>query len=216
MPDVNVDPDALRDADTGKAILTREHAQQEREEWTAQHPPVPGLRWILSFDVNGDVAGRRLEVIPGWEDAYAPARATSPSSLRQPETITELGAPERLGALAYAGWFSALPDVVRESGGTEWDDLAEQFREPMRRAGIIVWQHAENAGFHEALLRTLPAGQLGAAGELENLADYLAAVAKLYPGHYEGMPDILAEIRSRVARLRRDAQQGAARAREKP
>lgn len=194
--------------------ISDEWFAQCHAEWTAAHPPVPGLRWALTFDLQGHVCSRRLEVQPGWEDAYAPARPVSPSSVRQPETITELGGPDRLGALAFSGWFAALPQPVRDSG-TPWGDLPEEFREPLRQAAIVVWQHAENAGFHEALLRTLPAGQLGAAGALEDLGDFIGAVSKLQRGvAVMPVPDILMEIRSRVAQLRRDAAEGAKRARK--
>lgn len=211
MPDrIDVGRD-ITDADTGEPILTRERAQQEREEWTNQHPPIPGLRWVVSFDIHGQVRDRRLEVIPGWEDAYAPALASAPARAGRTTFSVPPDESNRLGALAYHGWFHALPDVVRESG-TEWGDLAEQFREPMRQAAALVWQHAENAGFHEALLRTLPAGQLGAAGTLEDLGDFIAALDKLHSGHLD-VSTVLIEIRQRVAQLRRDAENGTRRAR---
>lgn len=215
MPHQNIEVgDDITDADTGAPILTHERAEQERQRWTAEHPPVPGLRWHISFGVDGQVCDRRLEVIPGWEDAFAPAATVKPTSTAQHDVRTRADEANRLGALAYQAWFAALPDVVRESSDAGWGDVREPFREPLRAAAVLVWQHGENAGFHQALLRTLPAGQLGAAGALENLADYIAGLTKLYPGQYGGVSDILAEIRSRVAQLRRDARQGADRARE--
>lgn len=205
----------ITDADTGATILTHEQADQERERWTAEHPPLPGLRWRISFGIDGQVRDRHLEVIPGWEDAYAPSVATSPVNRQQQEQHTDADEANRLGALAYQGWFSALPEVVRDSSSATWTGLPEAFREPLRQAAVLVWQHGENTGFHQALLRTLPSAQLGAAGALEDLADFIAAVAKLQRGvAVMPVPDILAEIRSRVAQLRRDAQQGAKRARE--
>lgn len=218
MPDqhaaqnVNVGHD-ITDADTGEPILTREQSQRDRAEWTAQHPPIPGLRWQISYGIDGQVRDRRLVVIPGWEDAFAPAAVTKPTSAAQRDVVTSPAEGNRLGALAYQGWFAALPASVREASTTTWGDLPEPFRTPLRDAAILVWQHGENAGFHEALLRTLPAAQLGAAGELENLADYLAGVLRLNQGDYD-VPSALAEIRSRVAQLRRKALDGARRARE--
>lgn len=195
----------ITDADTGRAILTHEHAQQVRAEWTAQHPPIPGLRWQISFNLAGEVAERRLIVEHGWEDAYAPPAVAGTAG-------TPIGQDhaERLGALAYHGWFGALPENVREHGNTTWSSLPEPFQEPLRQAAVLVWQHGENAGFHQALLRTLPSAQLGAAGELENLADFIASLAKLYPGQFE-VDEILAEIRARVERLRKDAEAAAKR-----
>lgn len=217
MPDqhIDVEPDAIRDGVTSNPILTREQADRIREEWTAQHPPIPGLRWVISFNLYGEVSSRRLEVIPGWEDAFAPSTATKATSARQHDVQTKASEANRLGALAYQGWFAALPEAVRKASTTGWDDLAEAFREPMRQAAILVWQHGENAGFHEALLRTLPSGQLGAAGALEDVADFIAALAKLYPGQFE-ISEILTEIRSRVVQLRRDAAKGTTRAQERP
>ena len=217
MPDqhIDVEPDAIRDGATGNPILTKEQADRIREEWTAQHPPIPGLRWVISFNLYGEVSSRHLEVIPGWEDAFAPSTATKATSARQHDVRTKASEANRLGALAYQGWFAALPEAVRKASTTGWDDLAEEFREPMRQAAVLVWQHGENAGFHEALLRTLPSGRLGAAGALEDVADFIAALAKLYPGQFE-VSEILAEIRSRVVQLRRDAAKGTTRAQERP
>lgn len=178
MPDQHIDvqPEALYDSDSGEPILTREHAQAVREEWTAQHPPIPGLRWSVLFNINGEVSGHDLVVLRDWHDAYAPPVASAPPSA-QPRSVTiQQSEANRLGALAYHGWRNALPDAVRESG-TEWDDVPEPFRHPLREAAVLVWQHAENAGFHEALLRTLPSAQLGAAGELENIRDLITAQA---------------------------------------
>lgn len=214
MPHQNIEVGRdITDADTGAPILTHERAEQERQRWTAEHPPVPGLRWRISFGVDGQVRDRHLEVIPGWEDAYAPAVASAPASATRRADTVPADDPNRLGALAYQGWFSALPDVVRDSSDATWDDVPEAFREPLRQAAVLVWQHGENTGFHQALLRTLPAGQLGAAGALDDLADFIGAVAKLHNGRMSA-PDILAEIRQRVAQLRRDAKHGADRARE--
>lgn len=206
---IEVEPDAIRDGTTGNPIITKEQAERIREEWTAQHPPIPGLRWVISFNMHGEPVDRRLEAIPGWEDTFAPPLAMAPRHARHRARSVPAAEANRLGALAYHGWFHALPEVVRRSD-TTWGDLADEFREPLRQAAIIVWQHAENAGFHEALLRTLPAGQLGAAGELENMADQLLA------DHGDGdapvkLYEVLAHIRSRVAALRDDAQAGARR-----
>jgi hypothetical protein len=156
VPDqhIDVEPDAIRDGATGNPILTKEQADRIREEWTAQHPPIPGLRWVISFNLYGEVSSRHLEVIPGWEDAFAPSTATKATSARQHDVRTKASEANRLGALAYQGWFAALPEAVRKASTTGWDDLAEEFREPMRQAAVLVWQHGENAGFHEALLRT--------------------------------------------------------------
>jgi len=212
MPDrtpenISIDADAITDADTGATIFTREHAERVRAEWTAQHPPIPGLRWHVLFSIDGQVRDRYLEVIPGWEDAYAPAVArAADSNRRAPDDVRPADETDRLGALAYHGWLAALPDIVRERGAT-WDSLPEPFREPLRQAAALVWQHAENSGFHQALLRTLPAGQLGAAGALEELGDFLAAVAKLQFGVPTlPLPDVLAEIHTRVTALRRESQ----------
>jgi hypothetical protein len=214
MPDIDVQPDALRDADTGEPILTREAAEQARLEWTEQHPPVPGLRWVISFSLDGQIRDRHLEVIPGWEDAYAPPRRAAPpragAGIDQDEA-------NRLGALAYQGWFSALPAVVRDGDGKQWNELPEPFKQPLRQAGVIVWQHGENAGFHQALLRTLPAGQLGAAGELENMRDLIYAQAITdtlsAPGQKPTPPNQITvnlkwlreELTARVEELRRQA-----------
>lgn len=218
MPDQHVPQNVdvgrdVTDADTGQPIITREQVQRDRAEWTAQHPPIPGLRWQISYGIDGQVRERRLVVIPGWEDAFAPDVATKPTSAAQHDVRTDPAEANRLGALAYQGWFSALPESVRQAGGAAWDGLPEPFRAPLRHAAILVWQHGENAGFHQALLRTLPAAQLGAAGEMENLADFLAGVLRLNQGDYD-MPSALAEIRSRVAQLRQKALDGARRARE--
>lgn len=210
MPDqhIDVEPDAIRD---GNPALTREQAQRIREQWTAQHPPIPGLRWVISFNLRGEPVQRHLEVIPGWEDAFAPSARVKWTSAQQHDVTTKESEVNRLGALAYQGWHAALPANVR-AAGTAWDQLPEAFRNPLRQAAVLVWQHGENAGFHQALLRTLPSAQLGAAGELENLADQLladhgqgAAQVKLY--------DVLAHIRSRVAALRVEAAEASQRAR---
>jgi hypothetical protein len=209
---IDVEPDAIRDGDTGNPILTKEQARQVREDWTAAHPPIPGLRWTVSFNLYGEPVDYRLEVIPGWEDAFALSTTTRPVSARKHDVVTKASEANRLGALAYQGWHAALPEIVRESS-TGWDDVPEPFREPMRQAAVLVWQHAENAGFHQALLRTLPSAQLGAPGALEDVADFIAALAKLYPGQFE-VSEILAEIRSRVAQLRGDATEGTKRAKD--
>jgi hypothetical protein len=214
MPDrIDVQNDAIRDGDTGKPLLTRAQADQARLEWSAAHPPIPGLRWTLSFGVDGTIRDRRLEVIPGWEDAFAPAGDARPASAESHAVRTRAQERDRVGALAYQGWASALPDAVSDSGETPWTELPEQFREPLRAAAVLVWQHAENAGFHQALLRTLPAAQLGAAGELDNLADFIAAMTRLHNGHYS-QADVVAEIKNRVQRLREQADKGAQRARK--
>lgn len=222
MPDIDVQPEALYDAGSGEPVLTREHAQQVRAEWTAQHPPIPGLRWQISFNLHGDPVEYRLIVEHGWEDAYAPPRAVAPIHAGKGDGIDQDEA-NRLGALAYQGWFAALPDVVRESGDKAWDDVPEPFREPLRQAAILVWQHAENAGFHQALLRTLPAGQLGAAGELENIRDLITAQAitdaQPTPGQKATPPDQITvnlqwlreELTARVHELRRQAAEDAKR-----
>lgn len=213
MPDnIDVQPEALYDSDTGTPILTRQRARQEHEQWTAVRPPIPGLRWSISFGIDGQVRSRHLEVIPGWEDAFAPPVTTRPTSAAK----HALGRPDeanRLGALAYAGWAAALPDVVRESGTTDWADLAEPFREPLRQAAILVWQHAENAGFHAALLRTLPSAQLGAAGELDNLLDYIGAMVKLHGAQYT-ISAVMGEIVRRINGLRSKSDSGTKRARD--
>lgn len=226
MPDIDVQPDALRDADTGEPILTRETAQRVREEWTAQHPPIPGLRWSVSFDLDGQVRDRRLEVIPGWEDAFAPAVTTKPTSAAQHDVRTDPAEANRLGALAYQGWFGGLPESVRESSNATWGDVPEPFREPLRRAAVLVWQHGENAGFHQALLRTLPSGQLGAAGELENIRDLITAQAitdaQPAPGQKAIPPDQITvnlkwlreELTARVQELRDQAKDEAKRERD--
>jgi hypothetical protein len=214
MPDQHIDIGRdITDADTGAVILSHETAQRAREEWTAQHPPVPGLRWVVSFNLHGQVRDRHLEVVPGWEDAYAPSVDTRPAPPQRGDASVDPAEANRLGALAYQGWFAALPQVVRAASTATWSDLPPAFRGPLRQAAALVWQHAENAGFHQALLRTLPAGQLSAAGALEDLADFIGALAKLHSGHLD-VPTVLIEIRQRVAQLRRDAENGARRARE--
>jgi hypothetical protein len=215
---IDVTPGAITDGDTGAALLTRETADQETARWTAEHPPIPGLRWRISWgtDLQGriHVRDRRLEVIPGWEDAFAPPVATRPTTAKQHAVVTRPAEADRLGALAYQGWFGALPDIVRENSSARWADLPEPFRAPLRAASVLVWQHGENAGFHEALLRTLPAGQLGAAGTLEDLADFVSGMARLHGLGY-GVPAVLGEISRRVAGLRAEAKEGAKRARER-
>lgn len=226
MPDIDVQPDALRDADTGEPILTRETAQRARIEWTEQHPPVPGLRWAISFSLDGQIHDRRLEVIPGWEDAYAPPVTTKPPGATTRGMVIDPDEANRLGALAYQGWFGGLPASVREASDAEWNDVPEPFREPLRQAAALVWQHAENAGFHQALLRTLPAGQLGAAGELENVRDLITAKAitdaQPAPGQRGTPPDQITvnlkwlreELTARVEELRRQAAVDAKRERD--
>jgi len=212
MPDdVDVQPEAIYQG--GEPVLTRERAKQERERWTALHPPIPGLRWVISFGIDGQVRGRHLEVIPGWEDAYAPALATRPTTAARHDVATKPSEANRLGALAYQGWHAALPEPVRQYGQKSWDDVPEPFREPLRQAAVLVWQHGENAGFHEALLRTLPSAQLGAAGELEGLGDFIAMMCRLHGARY-GVSAVLGEITRRVAALRQASDHGAQRARE--
>lgn len=212
MPDqhINVQPDAIADSATGQPLLTRERADRAHKEWTAAHPPLPGMRWSLSFNIDGEVVNHRLVVEPGWEDAYAPPLAQTPSTRRQ--QFPRVGEPNQLGALAYRGWISASPPAVRNSG-TPWADLPEHFREALAQAAVVVWQHAENSGFHEALLRTLPGAQLGAAGELENAIDYIAALRKLHGTAYP-LEVALEEMRTRAKELRRKSDQGADRARD--
>lgn len=216
MPDqhIDVEPDAIRDATTGNPILTKQQAERIREEWTAQHPPVPGLRWVISFNMYGEVSSRHLEVIPGWEDAFAPSTATKATSARQHDVRTRASEANRLGALAYQGWFAALPENVRQTSNTTWDDLREEFREPLRRAAILVWQHGENDGFYEALLRTLPSARLGAAGELDNLQDFIVSMRRLHGAAY-GVDAVLGELTSRINALRTDAEKDAKRAKER-
>jgi hypothetical protein len=225
MSDIDVQPEALYATDTGEPILTREHAQQVREEWTEKHPPIPGLRWQISFNLHGDPVAYRLIVEHGWEDAYAPSRAAAPAHAGKGSGIDQDDA-NRLGALAYQGWFGALPESVREASDATWDDVPEPFREPLRQAAVLVWQHAENAGFHQALLRTLPAGQLGAAGELENMRDLIYAQAITdtlsAPGQKPTPPDQITvnlkwlrdEMTARVQELRRQAAVDAKRERD--
>jgi len=230
MPDLDVHPDAIRAADSGEPIITRETADQETARWTDQHPPAPGLRWRISWGVNADgqpeVRERRLEVIPGWEDAYAPSVDTHPVTAARRAVQTRADEANRLGSLAYQGWFSALPKLVRESSSKAWADLPEPFREPLRQAAVLVWQVGENAGFHEALLRTLPSGRLGAAGELENIRDLITAVAitnaKPLPGRNVTPPELITvnlnwlreQITERVGELRRLAAAEAKRERD--
>lgn len=215
MPDqhIHVKPDAVRHGD-GTPIVTKQQAEQAREQWTAQNPPLPGLRWVISFNLHGEISSRHLEVIPGWEDAYATPVATRPTSAAKNDLTSRPDEADRLGALAYHGWFNALPKIVRDSSDTKWGDLAEPFRQPMREAAALVWQHAENTGFHEALLRTLPSAQLGAAGELENLADLIMALRRLH-GDQFGLDAVLGEISKRVTALRHEAAEGAKRARKR-
>lgn len=215
MPDqhIDVEPDAIRDGATGNPILTKEQAQRAREEWTAQHPPIPGLRWVISFNVYGEVSSRHLEVIPGWEDAFAPPAAVKPASAKKHDVVTKASESNRLGALAYTGWFSALPANVQEAG-TGWDDVPEAFREPLRQAAVLVWQHGENAGFHQALLRTLPSARLGAAGELENLQDFIISMSRLHGAGY-GVSAVLGELTRRINALRREADETAKRAKSR-
>lgn len=213
MPDqhIEVKPDAIRDGATGEPIITKEQAVREREEWTAAHPPIPGLRWAVSFDLHGEVRSRHLEVIPGWEDAFAPSAQVKPTSAKQHDVATKASESNRLGALAYQGWHAALPENVRENS-TSWDDVPEPFREPMRQGAVLVWQHGENAGYHQALLRTLPSAQLGAAGELENLQDLIISLSRLHGASY-GVSAVLGEITRRINRLRAEAAEMAKRAR---
>lgn len=174
--DVDVTHDGLVDTTTGLPILTKEMARVERESWTASHPPLPGLQWSISFNIHGKVSDRNLIVKRDWYDAFAPPVTEHPPLPGSVEATTSPAAADRLGILAYAGWRSALPDSVRETEAP-WGNLPEPFRAPMRAAAVTVWQHAENAGYHEALLRTLPAGKLGAAGELDNAADLITGIA---------------------------------------
>lgn len=216
MPDqhtdhIDVTDGAIIDGATGNPMITKEQAEQTREAWTAAHPPIPGLRWVVSFNMYGDVSSRHLEVIPGWESAFAPAAQVKPTSGKKHDVITKASEANRLGALHYQGWFSALPPVVRDSS-TSWDDLAEVFREPMRQGAVLVWQHGENAGFHQALLRTLPSAQLGAAGELESLQDFIISMSRLHGGTF-GLSAVLGEITRRVNALRREADETAKRVR---
>jgi hypothetical protein len=214
VPDqhIDVEPDAIRDGATGNPIITKEQAERVREEWTAAHPPIPGLRWVISFNMFGDVQDRRLEIIPGWEDAFAPSARVKPISAKKHDVVTKASEANRLGALAYQGWFSALPRVVRENSSATWDDVPEPFREPLRQAAVLVWQHGENAGFHQALLRTLPSAQLGAAGELDNLQDFINAMLRLH-GDALTVPAVLGEITRRINALRAEADETAKRAR---
>lgn len=231
MPDqhaaqnVNVGRD-ITDADTGEPIITHEQSQRDRAEWTTQHPPIPGLRWQISYGIDGQIRDRHLVVIPGWEDAFAPPVTTKPISAAQHNVTTDPAEANRLGALAYQGWFAALPEVVRKTSSTTWNSLPEPFRTPLRDAAILVWQHGENTGFHQALLRTLPAGQLGAAGELENIRDLITAQAitdaQPAPGQKATPPDQITvnlkwlreELTARVKELRRQATVGAKRERD--
>lgn len=208
---IDVEPEAIYDGDTGNPILTKAQARRIREEWTAAHPPIPGLRWAISFNLYGEPVDYRLEVIPGWENAFAPPVATKPTSARKHDVVTKASEANRLGALAYQGWHSALPENVRETG-TKWDDVPEPFREPLRQAAVLVWQHGENDGFHQALLRTLPSAQLGAAGALEDLQDYIKAMLRLHRTGY-GVPAVLGELTARINSLRAEAAEGAKRAR---
>ena len=212
MPDqhIEVQPDAIRDGATGNPAITKQQADRIRQEWTAAHPPIPGMRWVISFNLYGNVTDRRLEVIPGWEDAFAPPSQVKPTSATQHSVTTRPADADRLGVLAYQGWHAALPEAVREVS-TSWGDLPEPFREPLRQAAVLVWQHGENAGFHQALLRTLPAAQLGAAGELENLQDFVSGMSRMQGASY-GVSAVLGEIQRRVAALRRDAAHGTRRA----
>lgn len=227
MPDQHLDvtDGAITDGATGNPILTKEDAQRIRDEWTAQHPPLPGLRWVISFNMHGEPVSRRLEVIPGWEDAFAPSVASAPHGAARRGDPFPPGETDRLGALAYQGWQSALPERVRQ-GGVTWDSTPELLREPLRQAAVLVWQHGENAGFHEALLRTLPAGQLGAAGELENICDLITAHAltdaQAAPGQNATPPDRITvnlkwlreQVTARVRELRRQASVEAKRERD--
>jgi hypothetical protein len=231
VPDqhIDVETDAIRDGDTGEPILTRETVHQETARWTSEHPPIPGLQWRISWGIDqqgrNHVRERRLEVIPGWEDAFAPTAHTKPVSAHQHDVTTRADEPSRLGALAYHGWHNALPDNVRQNN-TSWDDTPEPFREPLRQAAVLVWQHAENAGFHQALLRTLPSGQLGAAGELENIRDLITAQAiteaQPRPGQKAVLPDQITvnlkwlrdQLTERIQELREQANTEAKRERD--
>lgn len=197
--DVEVTHDGLY-AMNGMPIVTNEMSRQERETWTADHPPIPGLQWSISFNVFGKVVDRQLIVKRDWYDAYAPPVREHPP-LPDSQRITTLpSAEDRVGALAYAGWRTALPEIVRDHGAP-WDSLPERFKAPMRAAAVTVWQHAENAGYHEALLRTLPAGKLGAAGELENMADLITGHALTEAAHGVPVNQITVDIETVRAML---------------
>lgn len=223
MPDQQPDHVA---SPPGPAV-TRESARRAHDEWTREHPPIPGLRWVHSFGADGQVLDRHLEVIPGWEDAFAPALSSAPESARRhPSDVRPPGETDRLGALAYQGWYSGLPERERECYPDEWADLREESAEPLRRAAALVWQHGENAGFHQALLRTLPSAQLGAAGELENAHDLITAQAitraRPAPGQTATPPDqitvnlqlVREELTARVQELRAQAAAQARRERD--
>jgi hypothetical protein len=208
VADIEITPEKIATAD-GFTLISREEAAAVREAWTALHPPAPGLRWSISWGIGPDgtleVRDRELLVIPGWEDAFAPEIDANPSTEQQRERAATARTDDQLGALAYQGWRSALPDIVREHS-REWHALPLEFRRPMISAAAVVWQHGENAGYTEALHRTLPSGKLGAAGEIENLRDGLTiraegALSAGVPAE-QVLRETLQAMTERVAQLR--------------
>lgn len=162
----------------GEVILSHERARQDLADQNAARPPLPGMRWQISYDYWGDIASRTLHVRDDWVEVFAPPATEHSDERKRQDTLPS--ARDAAGRIAYQAWFEALPAVVREHG-TTWDDLPEELRTPMVAAALAAWQHGENNGYSEALRRTLPSGRLGAAGELDDARDTLLGLLAAIP-----------------------------------
>ncbi len=210
MSDIRIPGDGGPITDeTGAVLLDKERSAVDFAARTASHPPIPGLAWQPGYglaDGGGmELRGYDLIVKRDWYDAFAPPVDKHPLGIERHGVVTD---ENRLGALAYQGWRSVLPDIVREAEAP-WTGLPLAFRRPMISAAVTVWQHGENAGYHTALQRTLPSAQFGAAGEIDNLADHLGATFHRQAGVSAAARDMLMSVmsamRERAAELRKEA-----------
>lgn len=109
-----------------------------------------------------------------------------------------------LGRHAYDAWTQELSGESTEP----WEGLPGEVRDLFTTAATAAFQLGENHGVTLALDATLPAGQLGAAGEIQNLAD---AIHLHFPADRVQEPVLSATqfirqmLTETVKRLRREA-----------
>jgi len=191
----------------GSTVVDRARVERDRAERTKAYPPLPGLSWSPSYNVDGDLVEWTLVVQRDRYDAFAPRSDFH-------DRATAAPSPEALGELAYLTWIKASSFAFVSATPMPFEKLIHEARSAWIACGMALWQQAENHGYTNALERTLPSARLGAAGELDDMAEMVRAHLRLHH-HQALLPHHVVEVVSllldRVTELRRDGAQARAR-----